>query len=58
MAQIYAQWGDVPAALQSLLRAERAHDIYLVFLKVDPLLDPIRNEPQFKALMARMKFPP
>jgi tetratricopeptide (TPR) repeat protein len=58
MAQIYAQWGDVPAALQSLLRAERAHDIYLVFLKVDPLLDPIRNEPQFKAFLARMKFPP
>jgi hypothetical protein len=30
----------------------------LQFLKVDPLLDPIRNEPQFKALLARMKFPP
>jgi hypothetical protein len=27
-------------------------------LKVEPLLDPIRNEPQFKALLARMKFPP
>jgi len=25
---------------------------------VDPLLDPIRNEPQFKALLAQMKFPP
>jgi hypothetical protein len=30
----------------------------LQFLKVDPLLDPIRNEPQFKALVARMNFPP
>jgi hypothetical protein len=28
-----------------------------MFLKVDPL-DPIRKEPQFKALLARMKFPP
>jgi hypothetical protein len=26
--------------------------------KVDPLLDPIRNVPQFKARLARMKFPP
>jgi hypothetical protein len=25
---------------------------------MDPLLDPIRNAPQFKALLARMKFPP
>jgi hypothetical protein len=58
MAQLYAQWGDAPAAQQSLRRAEQAHDIYLQGVKVDPLLDPIRNEPQFKALVARMKFPP
>jgi tetratricopeptide (TPR) repeat protein len=58
MAQIYAQWGDAPAALQSLLRAEQALDIYFYMVKVDPLLDPIRNEPQFKALLARLKFPP
>jgi TolB-like protein/Tfp pilus assembly protein PilF len=57
-AQIYAQWGDAPAALQSLVRAEQAHGIYIWLLKMDPLLDPIRNEPQFKALLARMKFPP
>jgi hypothetical protein len=40
-----------------LLKAEQAHDLYLRQLKTDPLLDPIRNEPQFKALLARMKFP-
>ena len=56
-AEVYAQWGNVPAALQSLLKAEQAHDLYLRQLKTDPLLDPIRNEPQFKALLARMKFP-
>jgi tetratricopeptide (TPR) repeat protein len=58
MAQIYAQWGDAPAALQSLLRAEQFHDIYFYMVKVDPLLDPIRNDPQFKAFLARLKFPP
>jgi hypothetical protein len=30
----------------------------LIFMKVDWALDPIRNEPQFKAIEARMKFPP
>jgi TolB-like protein len=58
MAEIYAQWGNAPAALQSLLRAEQFHDIYFFEVKVDPLLDPIRNDPQFKAFLARLKFPP
>jgi TolB-like protein/Flp pilus assembly protein TadD len=58
IATVYAQWGNAPAALRWLDRAVQAHDIYLSHLKVDPLLDPIRSEPQFKALVARMKFPP
>ena len=57
-AEISAQWGNAPAALQWLTKAERLHDWLIVLLKIDPLLDPIRNEPQFKALLARMKFPP
>jgi TolB-like protein len=58
IAQIYAQWGDAPAAVQSLLRAEQFHDIYFYTVKMDPLLDPIRNDPQFKVFLARLKFPP
>jgi len=59
-AEIYAQWGNAPAALQWLAKLEqrRGLGIGLQFLKVDSLLDPIRNEPQFKALVARMNFPP
>jgi uncharacterized protein (DUF2236 family) len=57
-AEIYAHWGNAPAALQWLTKAERLHDWHLGALKTDQLLDPIRNEPQFKALVARMKFPP
>jgi tetratricopeptide (TPR) repeat protein len=56
--EIYAQWGNAPAALQWLNKAERLRAGGLQYLKVDLLLDPIRNEPQFKALLARMKFPP
>jgi TolB-like protein len=59
-AEIYAQWGNAPAALQWLAKLEQRRVLGhgLQFLKVDPLLDPIRNEPQFKALVARMNFPP
>jgi hypothetical protein len=57
-ANIYAQWGNAPAALQWLNKVERLRLNGLEPLKVDPMLDPIRNEPQFEALLARMKFPP
>jgi len=57
-AETYAQWGNAPAALQWLAKVEQLRVSGLQYLKVDPLLDPIRNEPQFKALLARMKFPP
>jgi len=58
MGQVYAAWGDAPAAMQWLLKAEQAHDVTMMTVKVDPIFDPIRNEPQYKALLARMKFPP
>ena len=57
-ARIYAQWGDAPLAMRSLRTAERLHDPGMVELKVDPLLDPIRNQPEFKALEQRLNFPP
>jgi TolB-like protein/Flp pilus assembly protein TadD len=57
-AGIYAQWGDNVEALQWLSKAERLRDPGLVDMKVDWQLDPIRNEPQFKAIEARMRFPP
>jgi TolB-like protein/tetratricopeptide (TPR) repeat protein len=57
-ARIYAKAGDKTAALQWLAKAEELHDPDLHLLKVDLLLDPIRNEPQFKAIEARMNFPP
>jgi serine/threonine-protein kinase len=58
IAEIYAQWGNAPAALQWLTKAEQFHDWRFVLAVDGPMLDPIRNEPQFKAFEARMKFPP
>jgi TolB-like protein/lipoprotein NlpI len=57
-AQIYAQWGDTPAALQWLRKARGTRDNALQYLKVDWQLDPIRNEPAFKSLEEQLNFPP
>jgi len=56
-AAIYAQWGDRPKALEWLDRALQLRDTGLVFLKTDPLLDPLRNEPRFQAIERQLKFP-
>jgi hypothetical protein len=44
--------------LQWLTKAERLRDPAFQALRVDPQLDPIRNEPQFKAIETRMNLPP
>jgi TolB-like protein/cytochrome c-type biogenesis protein CcmH/NrfG len=56
-AEIYAQWGDIPRALDWLETALRLHDPALGQLKVDPLLDPLRQESRFQAIVRELKFP-
>jgi TolB-like protein len=56
-ATIYAQWGNNLKALEWLETALRMRDPGLVRLKVDSLLDPLRKEPRFEALMRELKFP-
>jgi eukaryotic-like serine/threonine-protein kinase len=56
-AAVYAQWGDPAAALQWLATAERLRRAGLVGIKVDWMFDPIRNQPQFQALVQRLGFP-
>jgi serine/threonine-protein kinase len=58
VAELYAQRGDAVSALQWLAKAQRIGDIQMSAVRVDPLFDPIREDPQFKALLARMKYPP
>jgi adenylate cyclase len=57
-ADLYSQWGDTRSALDWLATAERTRAAALGTLKVTWLLDPIRNEPEFKGLEQRMNFPP
>jgi TolB-like protein/tetratricopeptide (TPR) repeat protein len=56
-ATIYAQWGDRAKALEWLETAWRLRDGGLLYLKTDPLLDPLRQEPRFQAVMRELKFP-
>jgi serine/threonine-protein kinase len=56
-AEIYAQWGDRPKALAWLETAMRLRDSGLVYVKTDPLLDPLRKEPRFQAIERALKFP-
>jgi serine/threonine-protein kinase len=57
-ATIYAQWGNTPKALEWLDTAMRLRDSGLVFLKTDPLMDPLRKEPRFQVIERELKFPP
>jgi tetratricopeptide (TPR) repeat protein len=55
--EIYAQWGDLSTALRWLDSAYRLRDVGLVSLKRDVLLDPLRGEPRFQAIEAKLAFP-
>jgi len=57
-AQIYAQWGNTRKALDWLDKAYQLKDPGLIFLKMDSLLDPLRQEPGFQAIYGELNFPP
>jgi TolB-like protein len=57
-ATIYAQWGDIPTALDWLDTAYRLKDPGFAWMKVDALMNPLRSEPRFQAIEAKLKFPP
>jgi TolB-like protein/Flp pilus assembly protein TadD len=56
-ATIYAQWGDRAKALDWLDTAMRLRDPGLIQLKTDPLMDPLRQEPRFQAILRELNFP-
>jgi len=51
------QWGDRGKALEWLDTAMRRRDPGLIYLKTDPLMNPLRQEPRFQAVMRKLKFP-
>jgi serine/threonine-protein kinase len=56
IGSIYASLGEVETALDYLDRAFAEHDQTLVWVKVHPRLDPLRDHPRYRDLLHRMRL--
>ena len=56
-AQTYSQLDDKNRAFAALDRAWEIRDSGLLWTKVDGMLDPIRSDPRFEALLEKLDFP-
>lgn len=57
LATVELALGEPAAALASLALAVDTKDHWAVWLKVDPMLGPLRDDPAFAALVSRVPFP-
>ena len=57
IAEIYVALGEKEAAFKSLDKAYDERSIDLVLAKVDPRLDPLREDPRFAELVKRVGLP-
>jgi serine/threonine-protein kinase len=57
LARIYGAQGDAPRAVAALLEAEAQHDRDLLYINVSPHYAAIRQDPGFRALVDRLRFP-
>ena len=56
LSYVYLFLKDKDKALAELNLALERHDMNVSSLKVDPLLDPLRGDPRFHALLERANF--
>ena len=54
--QIYAQWGELDRAIEALAAAWETRDSGLVQLYQDPLLEPVRDRPEYIRLIEQLGF--
>jgi TolB-like protein len=57
LAGSYAQLGDKYRAFQELESAIANRDSFITLLKVEPILDPLRDDPRFEELIRKVGFP-
>ncbi|MBA3352717.1 MAG: tetratricopeptide repeat protein [Blastocatellia bacterium] len=58
IASIYGALGERDIAFDLLEQAFRERDSTLVYLKIDPMFDPLRDDPRFAALLTRIGLSP
>ncbi|HEY2466331.1 MAG TPA: hypothetical protein VGI45_00645 [Terracidiphilus sp.] len=58
IALVYAGLGEKDQAFEWLEKSYQAHDVGLVYLKVDPSLDPLRSDQRFDQLLSRVGLAP
>jgi chorismate mutase len=58
IAEVYAARGERDKAFEWLQISFDEHDTGTLGLLVDPLLRGLRDDPRYKALVAKMNFPP
>ena len=54
--QVYAQWGDAENGVLALEQAFQQCDAGLTTARIDPMLDPLRQQPRFIDLLKSMGF--
>jgi len=57
VATLYGALNDKDAAFAELEKAYQNHDWFLQRLKVDPMMDPLRDDTRFDAMVRKLNFP-
>ena len=55
-AEVQAQWGQADKAIALLNKAREVGDSGLIAIATDPLLDPLANDPRYRALVHELGF--
>ena len=55
-AQVLASWGDAPAAILTLQKAQKSGDSGLLLARTDPMLERLRQAPEFSRLLLSIGF--
>ena len=56
LCRVYVALGNHPRALELLEKSYEIRDLHMFYIKVDPGLNAIRNEPRFKEVMRKMNL--
>lgn len=49
--------GQIDTAFEWLEKSYNDHEIEMYWLKVEPSFEPLRNDPRYKEMLAKMGFP-